>query len=74
MLILGVTTIGFAFYFRVERPRAHYIMVLTLAGVITITFALIAELDYPFRGDIAISPDAFTEVLQILHPNGVLHG
>ena len=74
LLLLGLITVAFAFYFRVANATAHYIMVGVLASVIALTFALIAELDFPFRGDIAVSPAAFTEVLQMLHPGGRLHG
>ncbi|MFN2448704.1 MAG: hypothetical protein ABR508_02765 [Candidatus Baltobacteraceae bacterium] len=70
MLVLGAVTIAFSFYFRVDSARAHYIMTVALAGVIAITFALIAELDYPFRGDVAVSPGAFNEVMHVLHPHG----
>ncbi len=67
MLLLGAITIVFSFYFRVDRPRAQYLMVLALTTVISITFTLIAELDYPFRGDIAVDPFAFRHVLEALH-------
>ncbi len=67
MLLLGAITVVFSFYFRVDRPRAQYLMVVALSAVISITFALIAELDYPFRGDIAVDPAAFEHVIRALH-------
>ncbi|HZZ64933.1 MAG TPA: hypothetical protein VFE17_05520 [Candidatus Baltobacteraceae bacterium] len=67
MLVLGGVTIIFSFYFRVDRPVSQYIMVLALALVISLTFSLIAELDYPFRGDIAVDPFAFQHVMENLH-------
>lgn len=69
MLLLGAVTIVFSFYFRVDRPVAQYVMVLALAVVISLTFSLIAELDYPFRGDIAVDPFAFRHVMENLHGN-----
>jgi hypothetical protein len=42
-------------------------MVVALTAVIALTFALIAELDYPFRGDIAVDPYAFVHVIEALH-------
>ncbi len=72
MLFTGAVTIAFAFYFRVDRPRAQYIMVIALTAVITIIFSLIAELDYPFRGDVAVDPYSFLHVMRALH--GVLNG
>jgi Protein of unknown function (DUF4239) len=71
MIFIGALTIGFSFYFRVDRPRAQYLMVLSLTAVITVTFTLIAELDFPFRGDIAITPDAFTHTFQVMHNIGL---
>ena len=70
MLIVGAVTIFFSFYFKVERPAAQHIMVAALTSVITLIFVLIAELDYPFRGDIAIHPDAYVHVYNALHHIG----
>jgi hypothetical protein len=67
MLLCGFITVLFAFYFRVENPRAQFIMVMALTAVISLTFTLIAELDFPFRGDVAIEPSAFEHVLTALH-------
>lgn len=70
MLIVGAVTIFFSFYFKVEQPAAQHIMVAALTSVITLIFVLIAELDYPFRGDIAIHPDAYVHVYNALHHIG----
>jgi hypothetical protein len=67
MIALGMITVVFSYYFRVDRPRAQYLMVVALTAVITLTFTLIAELDYPFRGDIAVDPYAFVHVMEALH-------
>lgn len=67
MMVCGCITVLFSFYFRVEHAGAQYIMVVALTAVIAITFTLIAELDYPFRGDIAVEPFAFEHILTALH-------
>lgn len=67
MLFIGFVTVIFSFYFRVDKPHAQYVMIVAETAVITIIFALIAELDYPFRGDVAIQPDAFVHVLNQIH-------
>lgn len=67
MLFIGAVTVVFSFYFRVDKPHAQYLMIVAETAVITIIFALIAELDYPFRGDVAIQPDAFMHVLNQIH-------
>jgi hypothetical protein len=73
MLALGLITIFFSFYFKVDRPVAQHIMVGALTAVIALIFMLIAELDYPFRGDIAIHPDAYTSIFRALHNLGFQH-
>lgn len=70
MLVVAIVTIMFSFYFKVERPLAQHIMVAALTTVITLIVLLIAELDYPFRGDIAIHPDAYQHVYDTLHRVG----
>jgi hypothetical protein len=70
MLVVGAVTIFFSFYFKVQQPIAQHIMVAALTTVITLIFVLIAELDYPFRGDIAIHPDAYLHVFNTLHHIG----
>jgi hypothetical protein len=72
MLLIGTVTVLFSFYFRVDRPGAQYVMVVAETVVISIIFTLIAELDYPFRGDIAVDPYSFIHVMNALH--GVLNG
>ncbi|HKU67006.1 MAG TPA: hypothetical protein VJP85_04430 [Candidatus Baltobacteraceae bacterium] len=72
MLVTGTITILFSFYFRVDRPHAQYLMVVAETAVIALIFALIAELDYPFRGDLAVDPYSFLHVINSLH--GVLNG
>lgn len=70
MLAVGVITVVFSFYFKVDRPLAQQIMVAALTAVIVLIYSLIAELDYPFRGDIAIHPDAYQHVYNSLHHIG----
>ena len=42
-------------------------MVGALAAVIVMVMLLIAEFDYPFRGDIAVKPTAFAHTWNSLH-------
>jgi hypothetical protein len=39
-------------------------MVAALAVVLALSLFTIAALDYPFRGDVSIHPDAFEQVLE----------
>jgi hypothetical protein len=72
MLFTGAVTVLFSFYFRVDRQRAQFVMVIAETVVISIIFSLIAELDYPFRGDLAVDPYSFIHVMRTLH--GVING
>jgi hypothetical protein len=45
-------------------------MVVVLAGVIALTFTVMAELDLPFRGDVAVTPDSFQRAYNTLHNIG----
>ncbi|HET9096518.1 MAG TPA: hypothetical protein VFN37_07635 [Candidatus Baltobacteraceae bacterium] len=72
MLFIGAVTVVFSFYFRVDRPQAQFLMVIAETAVITIIFTLIAELDFPFRGDIAVDPYSFMHVINALH--GIVNG
>lgn len=64
--LLAAITIGFCYIFRVRSALMHVVMTALLAAVIAIMFALIAEFDYPFRGDIQIAPTPFVDLQQTL--------
>lgn len=70
MLLLSAITIAFTYLFRVDSARAHLVMTVGLSAIVAVIFVLIAELDYPFRGDIRIGPDAFTHVQATIHESG----
>jgi len=67
LLFIACMVMIFSYYFWVENPVEQRIMVAALAAVIVVVMLLIAEFDYPFRGDIAISPGAFQHVWNSLH-------
>jgi hypothetical protein len=70
MLFMAAVTIAFSFFLSVQSARAHTYMVMAFSGVIGAMFALIAELDFPFRGDVSIAPTALQHVLAALtNPN-----
>ena len=58
VLIAGaVATIGFSFLFAPRNFFAQAIMTMLLTGVICLTLYTIVNLDFPFSGLVAISPD-----------------
>lgn len=70
MLTLSAITIAFTYLFRVQNARAHLFMTVGLSAIVAVIFVLIAELDYPFRGDVRIGPDAFAHVQATIHESG----
>lgn len=67
MLFIAAVTVVFAYYLNVANPRAHELMVAAVAAIIGVMFVLIAELDYPFRGDMNVAPTALLHVLDTLN-------
>lgn len=51
----GAITIGFGFLFGVEKGRVQLLMTGAVATLVAISFVVIAELDYPYRGDTGVS-------------------
>ncbi len=65
MLIAGaVITIGFTYLFGVSNVRAHAAMIAALTLVIAGTLFMIEATNYPFSGDVHVTPDALQEVSQ----------
>ena len=67
MLATSVITLGFLFFFRMHDERTHIIFTGGLVVVIVIVCVLIAELDYPFRGDISIAPTSLQNTMNYIH-------
>ena len=57
LLAGGVATIGFSFLFAPRNFFAQAIMTMLLTGVICLTLYTIVNLDFPFSGLVAISPE-----------------
>ncbi len=57
-LIIGAcTVIGFVYLFGLKNFTVHLLMTAACAITIGLAFGLIVVLDYPFRGDVSVSPD-----------------
>jgi hypothetical protein len=63
LLVGGVITVGFTYLFGLQSTTVHVLMVAALALVIGLVLFTVAALDFPFRGDVRIDPDAFEQVL-----------
>lgn len=67
MMLVSAIAIAFTYLFRIERPWMRLAMVAAFTATLGLIFVLIAELDYPFRGDTHITSHAFILVDQQLH-------
>ncbi|MHB8086222.1 MAG: bestrophin-like domain [Dehalococcoidia bacterium] len=68
LLFGGMITVIFSFFFGSENVKAQLIMTTLMAVLIVLILFTILIMDYPFSGDMAVSPDAFKQVLLYLKP------
>ncbi len=64
LLIGGVIVVGFTYLFGLRSTLVHTLMVAALALTIALVLFTVGALDYPFRGDVRVRPDAFLSVLE----------
>jgi uncharacterized membrane protein YraQ (UPF0718 family) len=63
LLVGGVIEVGFTYLFGLQSTTVHVLMVAALALIISLVLFTVAALDFPFKGDVRIAPDAFEQVL-----------
>jgi hypothetical protein len=63
LLFGGIITVVFTFFFGSENLGAQLIMTTLLAVLIVLILFTILIMDFPFSGDLYISPDAFKQIL-----------
>ncbi len=59
----GIVVVGFMYLFGMDSTVIHLLMVSSLALIIALVLFTVASLNYPFRGDITINPEAMEHVL-----------
>jgi hypothetical protein len=64
LLVGGVIVVGFTYLFGLRSTTVHTLMVAALALTIGLVLFTISALDFPFRGDVRVGPDAFQSVLE----------
>ncbi|MBV8489423.1 MAG: DUF4239 domain-containing protein [Candidatus Eremiobacteraeota bacterium] len=57
-------TVGFTYFFGFDRTIMQQLMIGALSLLIGLVLFLIMALDFPYRGSIAVSPDAFRVLLE----------
>ena len=60
-------TVGFTYLFGMESFLMHAIMTASVAATVALVVVLIIAFDYPFRGKVQISPEAYVHVQTMLH-------
>jgi Protein of unknown function (DUF4239) len=63
LIVGGIVVVGFTYLFGLDSTAIHLLMVAALALIIALVLFTVAELDFPFRGDVRIGPDAMEQVL-----------
>jgi hypothetical protein len=61
IFIGGAITTGYTYLFGFEDFRLHLVMTAAVAASLTLVVVLIIALDWPFRGEVSVSPDAFIQ-------------
>jgi len=63
----GIIVVGFTYLFGLQSTAIHLLMVGSLALIIALVLFTVAALNYPFKGDIRIHPEAMEHVLGRFH-------
>jgi hypothetical protein len=64
LIIGGIISIGFTYFFGVASFAAQALMVGALAALVGLVLALILTLDLPFTGSVGVGPDAMHDALR----------
>ncbi len=65
VLIIGAyLTVAFTYFFGFERAIMQQLMIGTLSLMIGLVLFLVMALDFPYRGSIAVQPEAFRSLLE----------
>ena len=63
LLVGGIVEVGFTYLFGLRSTVVHVLMVAALAMIIGLVLFTIGALEFPFKGDVRVSPEAFKSVL-----------
>jgi hypothetical protein len=67
LLIGAVCIVCFCWLFGLRNIRVHLLMTSTVTTIIVSTLILLFELQFPFRSDVGIHPDAWSDALAHIH-------
>jgi Protein of unknown function (DUF4239) len=67
LLVGGLFTVTYTFFFGMKNIRAQYLITTTLTVTITLILFLIYVLDHPFTGTSKVSAQPLKDVIEIMH-------
>ena len=59
ILLGGLITVGFTYLFGLHDFRMHVVMTMIVAASLALVVVQIVAMDWPFRGAVSVSPDAY---------------
>ena len=62
----AVLNIALTWFFDMRSHRMHVWMTIMFSGFLGLMIFLLADMDYPFRGEISVGPEAFELVYEQL--------
>lgn len=68
LILGGIATLGFTYFFGTENQRMQLTMTGIIAVLIATMFVLIAEFDHPFAGSVSIEPTMWTNLIANVLP------
>jgi len=71
--LLGLLIIGLTAFLGMHSLLVHFMLLAAFTTGMVIVVTLIIELDYPFRGEVSISPEPLEHLLPQLGPPLGLH-
>jgi hypothetical protein len=63
----GLLTVAFTYLFGFESFGLHLTMTGAVAAALALVVVLIVALDWPFRGEVSVTPEAFENVVHGFH-------
>ena len=64
LILGGIIVVSFTYLFGLDSTLVHVLMVAALALIIALVLFTVAALNYPYKGDITIGPEAMEQVLR----------
>lgn len=66
LILGGIVTVGFAYFFGMKSTVAHAIVMFSITLIFACLMLVVYELNYPFTGVVKVNPDAFKLALELM--------